>query len=69
MQYAQVVIIEVGGREVKLNLKEMRTINEIYDIFYSLTGVRCMVSMSAGVARVNCDIPQSRKGDGDGTGK
>jgi len=68
MQYAQVVIIEAGSKEIRLNLKEVRTINEIYDIFYSLTGYRCVVSMSAGVARVNCNTPQLRKEDNDATG-
>jgi len=68
MQWAQVVVIEYGGKEVTVPLKHMLDIKRIYDVFYELTGLRCMVSLSAGVARVNCDIPQVREGDSNATG-
>lgn len=55
MMYAQVIIIESAGKEVQINLKKMLDIKQIYDIFLRVTGQRCLVSLSKGVARVNLD--------------
>jgi len=63
MQYAQVVIIEAGGKEVKISLRNMLSTKELYDIFHKLTGLRCMITLYAGVAHVNCDFRQKRKDD------
>jgi len=56
-------VIEADEKTVTIPLKNMLDVKQIYDIFYSLTGVRCEVSISAGVARVNCNTPQLRKDD------
>ena len=54
MDLVSQLIFESGGKEIELNLLRPLTICEVYNTLYALSGRRFFVSMSNGVARVNC---------------
>jgi len=55
MDYASIIVIQVGTRIRTHKLPQPWTIHEVRGLFYKILGWCCEVEISNGVARVNCE--------------